>query len=208
MRVQKISVIVIVFIFTTCLAFSCISSAFAQCREGVLCEFGQWCCETKEYCVDPTPPYCERIDGTTTTSVDGATTSTTSTPQSTTTTPNTTTSVSSTTTTAECPFGCAVYVCCGGSCCEDEDYICVTNVCRPSSCFSSFVYGEGSEEVDLLRDFRDNVLSQTQAGQEIIELYYQWSPVIVKAMEEDEGFKEQLREMIDGVLELIRGEVE
>ena len=48
-------------------------------------------------------------------------------------------------------------------------------------------------------------MSQTQEGQEIIRLYYQWSPVIVKAMEEDEEFKEEVKEMIDGVLELVGG---
>jgi len=42
-------------------------------------------------------------------------------------------------------------------------------------------------------------------GQEIIKLYYQWSPVIVRAMEEDEEFKAEVKEMIDGVLPLIRG---
>ena len=42
----------------------------------------------------------------------------------------------------------------------------------------------------------------------IIRLYYQWSPAIVKAMEEDEGFKEEVKELLDGVLELIGGEVE
>jgi hypothetical protein len=40
-------------------------------------------------------------------------------------------------------------------------------------------------------------------GQEIIKLYYQWSPVIVKVMEEDEEFKGGVKEMIDGVLMLI-----
>ncbi len=59
-----------------------------------------------------------------------------------------------------------------------------------------------------MHTLRDNILSQNPEGQEIIRLYYPWSPAIVKAMEEDEELKEQLREMIDGVLELIRGEVE
>jgi hypothetical protein len=47
-------------------------------------------------------------------------------------------------------------------------------------------------------------LSKTPEGQEIIKLYYQWSPLIVKAMEEDEEFKEDVAEMIDEVLRLIR----
>ena len=70
-------------------------------------------------------------------------------------------------------------------------------------CTSEEIYGENSYEVAVLRDFRDNVLSQTPAGQEIIELYYQWSPAIVRAMEADEEFKEDIKEMIDGVLEII-----
>ena len=45
-------------------------------------------------------------------------------------------------------------------------------------------------------------------GQELIRLYYQWSPVIVKAMEDDEEYKEEAKEMIYGVLLLIRGEIE
>ncbi len=70
------------------------------------------------------------------------------------------------------------------------------------------LYGEDSEQTELLRYFRDNVLSQTPEGQELIKLYYQWSPVIVKVMEEDEKFKEQVKGMIDGILPLIRREVE
>jgi len=59
-----------------------------------------------------------------------------------------------------------------------------------------------------MRNFRDNILSKTPEGRELIKLYYQWSPAIVKAMEEDEEFKGDVKEMIDGVLPLIEGEVE
>jgi len=51
-------------------------------------------------------------------------------------------------------------------------------------------------------------LNQTKEGEELIKLYYQWSPVIVKAMEEDEEFKKEVKAMIDGVLPLIREEIE
>ena len=66
------------------------------------------------------------------------------------------------------------------------------------------IYGEQSEEVDLLRRFRDSILSQTPEGQELIKLYYGLSPVIVAMMNEDEQFKAQVKEMIDGVVEVIR----
>ena len=70
------------------------------------------------------------------------------------------------------------------------------------------IYDENSEEIELLRYFRDNVLNQTPEGKELIRLYYQWSPAIVKAMEEDEGSKGEVKEMIDEILPLISGEVE
>jgi len=58
-----------------------------------------------------------------------------------------------------------------------------------------------------LRNFRDNVLSTTTEGQEIIKLYYEWSPAIVKGMEEDEEFKEEVRELGNGILLMIKVEV-
>jgi hypothetical protein len=75
-------------------------------------------------------------------------------------------------------------------------------------CTSEEIYGEYAEETELLRYLRDNVLTQTPEGQELIRLYYQWSPVIVEVMENDGEFKEDLREMIDGVLGVIVEEVE
>jgi len=65
------------------------------------------------------------------------------------------------------------------------------------------IYGEDSEEVDILKFIRDYVLSTTPEGQEIIRLYYELSPVIIKMMNDDE-FKEQVREIIDMILELIQ----
>ena len=99
-------------------------------------------------------------------------------------------------------------ICCGDECCS-RDQICKNNECLYKiPCSSAMLYGEYSEEAELLRDFRDEVLGQTQEGQEIIKLYYQWSPVIVKAMEDDEEFKEEVKEMIDGVLVLINSQIE
>jgi len=95
--------------------------------------------------------------------------------------------------------------CCDGICCEEGDE-CIDNKC--TYCATDVIYGKGSKEVKLLRTFRDEVLRPSPAGQEIIELYYKWSPSIVKAMEEDEKFKEDIKEMIDGVLGLIEEETE
>ncbi len=81
-----------------------------------------------------------------------------------------------------------------------------TTTTTAPSCLSTIIYGEHSEETALLRYFRDNVLTQSPEGQEFIRLYYEWSPAIVKAMDEDEAFRAEVKEMLDGVLELI-GEV-
>ncbi len=73
-------------------------------------------------------------------------------------------------------------------------------------CLATSALGGDSRDNDLniLRKFRDKVLSNTPEGQEIIRLYYEWNPAIVKAMEEDEAFKKKVKALIDGILLLIR----
>jgi len=65
------------------------------------------------------------------------------------------------------------------------------------------IYDEDSEDIELLRYVRDNVLNQTPTGQALIRLYYEWSPVIVNVMEKDENFREELKEIIDEIVLLI-----
>ena len=71
-------------------------------------------------------------------------------------------------------------------------------------CPTEQIYGADSEEVTLLRAFRDKVLDKTPAGQQMIRLYYQWSSAIVTSMEGDEAFKVKMKEIIDEALPLIR----
>lgn len=71
-------------------------------------------------------------------------------------------------------------------------------------CPFQVLYGEYAGEIETLRVFRDEVLGTMPEGQELIELYYQWSPVIIQAMEEDGEFKEMAREMSDAVLLMLR----
>jgi uncharacterized repeat protein (TIGR01451 family) len=70
------------------------------------------------------------------------------------------------------------------------------------------ILDEGSEEVQMFRDFRDNVLNQTLEGKQLIEVYYEWSPLIVRVLEEDEEFKEEMTELIYEILPLIQGLLE
>jgi len=70
-------------------------------------------------------------------------------------------------------------------------------------CPIELIYGEHSAQTKRLRHFRDTILSKTSEGQELIKLYYQWSPVLVKAMEEDEEFRQEVKGMIDSVVPMI-----
>ncbi len=75
-------------------------------------------------------------------------------------------------------------------------------------CPAELIYGEDSSETEVLGFIRDRMLSRTPEGRELIKLYYLWSPVIVKAMEGNEEFKEEMRQLIDGALMMIKGAVE
>ena len=105
---------------------------------------------------------------------------------------------------------CSCYVIPACVCCPESHSICtpMNYCCDGLPCLAEMVYRDNEEALALLRAFRNDILSQSAIGQELIKLYYQWSPVIVKAMEEDEEFKDEVKEMIDGVLELVGGEVE
>jgi hypothetical protein len=67
-------------------------------------------------------------------------------------------------------------------------------------CPTEVIYGEDSEEVEHLRALRDEVLSKTPEGREIIKQYYNFSPLLVEAMRGDEEFKNEVEDMIDEVL--------
>ena len=70
------------------------------------------------------------------------------------------------------------------------------------------IYGEHSTKTEVLQYFKDAVLSQTPEGRELIKLFYFWSPFIVKAMEEDEAFREEIKGMIDAMLSAAEEESE
>jgi hypothetical protein len=77
-----------------------------------------------------------------------------------------------------------------------------------TQCPTEEIYGKHSEETEMLRHFRDKVLSQTPEGQELTRLYYAWSPAIVNAMGEDEVFKQEIKTIIDSLIPIIEAIVE
>lgn len=95
-----------------------------------------------------------------------------------------------------------------GGCNPEDIVLTTTTTVRERPCFIEDLYGEHSPEVKLLRCFRDSILASIPAGDEIINQYDQWSPILKKAITDDEELKEQLKEMIDGMLVLIGAELE
>jgi hypothetical protein len=71
-------------------------------------------------------------------------------------------------------------------------------------CPVEMMYGNSSEEVRLLRSFRDKVLNKTKEGQELVRLYYQLGSILVKEIKKDEGSAKEIKKIVDGVLPLIR----
>lgn len=78
-----------------------------------------------------------------------------------------------------------------------------TTTASPQPCPVETIYGEGSDEVQLLRHFRDTRLSKTPEGQELIKVYYEFSPVIVEAMKEDKQLGKDIKEMLDKMIQMI-----
>ena len=54
-------------------------------------------------------------------------------------------------------------------------------------------------EVALSRYLRDSVLRKTTEGREIIKIYYDWSPRLVRALEDEAALKDQLKKVLDKV---------
>ena len=92
---------------------------------------------------------------------------------------------------------------------EDTDGDGTGDVCdRNARCPVIAIYGKQSDETELLRNVRDNMLDKTPEGRELVKLYYLWSPAIVKAMDENKEFKEEVKETLDALLPMMRKVIE
>ena len=93
---------------------------------------------------------------------------------------------------------------------EDTTTISSTTSSLPSTttaatppCLAELLYGEGSEEVRMLRNIRDTILNSTPEGRELTKLYYAWNQLIVSAVEDDAEFKEAVKETVDRIVEVL-----
>jgi hypothetical protein len=81
-------------------------------------------------------------------------------------------------------------------------------VCADNQCTAEAIYGEDSEQTELLREYRDKVLSKTPEGQELIKAYYKFSPTVTELLERNPVLKNKTKEFIDSMLPEIRKKVD
>jgi len=75
--------------------------------------------------------------------------------------------------------------------------------CTYLICPVELLYGQASEESNLLRSFRDNILNTTQEGQELVKIYYQLSPLITNLLNRDEKLKRGMKQILDEYMPLV-----
>ena len=83
-----------------------------------------------------------------------------------------------------------------------------TSTIQSGPCAAEAIYGENSEETELLRKYRDKVLSKTPEGPKIITTYYKFSPTVTMLLEQRPLLKNRAKTLIDGMLPGIRKKVE
>ena len=109
---------------------------------------------------------------------------------------------------SQCCADCHVE-CIGGTTTEPSTSTTTTAVIPTSStttisayCVVETIYGESSEKTQFFRWVGEKILSRTPEGRKIMELYYTWSPVVVKMMEEDEDLKGKVHQILDEIVSL------
>ncbi len=80
----------------------------------------------------------------------------------------------------------------------------LTTTLFPPICLIEQLYGEPAEETELLRYVRDNILTTTDEGRELIRLYYQWNRMLAETLQEDETLREEVKAFIDEIIFLIK----
>ena len=89
----------------------------------------------------------------------------------------------------------------------DEDNNCLENEWQCHGCFiATAAYGTSlHEDIDVLRDFRDEYLMTNQIGRALTELYYSTSPPIADLIRDNEGLRTIVRKgLVEPLVYLLR----
>jgi cell wall-associated protease len=74
----------------------------------------------------------------------------------------------------------------------------------PGPCAAESALDNDEIKLTILRRFRDEVLSKTPEGRNLINLYYKWNPTIVRELDQNAQYKEEIKRIIDGIVPMIQ----
>lgn len=103
--------------------------------------------------------------------------------------------------------------CGNGYCCPSDYPVCGTgaNVGKcgtegsgGSPCLAEKILQDDEKSLDILREYRDKILSKTEKGEMLVELYYEYSPILIKLIEDKPELKAQLKQKIKTLIPVIK----
>jgi len=77
----------------------------------------------------------------------------------------------------------------------------------PQLCAAEAIYGRDSEETELLREYRDKVLSKSATGRQMIKTYYELSPAVSEVLQKNDTARANARRVLDSLMPVIREKV-
>ena len=95
--------------------------------------------------------------------------------------------------------------CGNGYCCPSSNPVCGTgaNVGKCGTdggggpaCVAETILQDDEECLNVLRDFRDKKLLKTEKGERLVALYYEYSPILIKLIEDKPELKAKLKQRI------------
>jgi hypothetical protein len=81
------------------------------------------------------------------------------------------------------------------------------NAVPDNPCAAEAIYGKDSEETELLREYRDKVLSKSASGRQMIKTYYELSPAVAEVLQQNETARTSARRVLDSLMPAIREKV-
>ncbi len=79
-----------------------------------------------------------------------------------------------------------------------------TVISKPGCYIATYVFGNQSEEVEFLRDYRDFVLLKTQATKLLVKFYYFISPQLIRYFGDSKFFKNTSRYILLNLISIIQ----
>jgi hypothetical protein len=82
-----------------------------------------------------------------------------------------------------------------------------TTTVPSNQCVAETVYGEHSEEIEVLREYRDKVLCKSATGRQMIKTYYELSPAVSEVLQKNDTARASARRVLDSLMPAIREKV-